>query len=147
MTKKSIPSNVTQIPESYVYLSPIAKGIFGISSEDKDDERPYLALKYFSPSHQCFSEWSKTELKAFSSFTEKLKKVNWRQVRELGGFGYKVHKDRNILPGKGSAIKEISLDIPPSELRITQRARIHGFRMNSAFFLVWLDKDHQMYPE
>ena len=70
---------------------------------------------------------------------------NMHQVKELEGFGYKVHKDRNILPGKGSAIKEISPDIPSSELRITQRARIHGFRMNSAFFLVWLDKDHQIY--
>ena len=147
MKKKSIPSNVTQIPENYIRLSPIAKGIFGISSEDRDEERPYLALKYFSPSHQCFSDWNKIELKAFSSFTEKLKKVNWRQVRESEGFGYKVHKKRNILPGKGLAIKEISPDIPASELRITQRARIHGFRMNSAFFVVWLDKDHQIYSQ
>ena len=147
MKKNSIPPKVTQISEDYIYFPPIAKTIFGISSEDKDDGRPYLVLKYFSPSHQCFSEWSKIELKAFSSFTEKLKRMNWRHVRQSEGFGFKVHKDRNKLPGRGSAIKEISPDIPCSELRITQRARIHGFRMNSAFFLVWLDRDHQIYPE
>ena len=150
MKKKTIPDRVSQIPPDYVYLTPIAKKTFGIvddKTEDRDKERPYLALKYFDSSWECFSDWNQSELKNFSAFIDKLKIMNWRQVLESPGFGYKLHKNRNQLPNKGMAIREVSPDISASEIRVTQRVRIHGFRINSAYFLVWLDKDHRVFKQ
>jgi hypothetical protein len=37
-------------------------------------------------------------------------------------------------------------DLTFFELRVTQQARVHGFRVKSAFFLVWLDREHRIYP-
>ena len=152
--KKNIPSSASQLPiEDLKHLTRIEQKTLGISDLD-DDNRPYVALKYYETRHQCFSEWDCSELRAFSSFVEKLKGVTWEMIWRSGGkpgkkdsFGFTKHKDRNNLPNNGNALKNISPDIDAFELRVTGKARVHGFRMKSAFFLVWLDKDHEIYPQ
>ncbi len=153
MSKKSIPPEVARIPEDYKYLSKIEQTVLGLG-DNVEDNKPYVALKYYQSSHQCFSEWNKNELRAFSDFIEKLRQVNWNVIWMSGGkgdkkaaFGFTLHKERNKLPSNGAALKEVSQDIPVFELRVNQKARVHGFRMRSAFFLVWLDRNHQIYPQ
>ena len=64
----------------------------------------------------------------------------------MSGLGYTAHKDRRKLPNNGLR-HLISPEFEFAEMRVTQRARVHGFRMKATFFLVWLDKDHQIYAE
>ncbi len=78
--------------------------------------------------------------------------MNWPDIFKSGGtlgqktgLGMTYHSDRNSLPTY-PLLQSISPDIRFFELRINQQARVHGFRSYSAFFLVWLDKDHRIYP-
>lgn len=152
--KKRIPIKAGQLPEGdHKYLNKIEQETLGISNTDKDNS-PYVALKYYESKYQCFSEWNQDELKAFSSFVEKLKGVTWEMIWGSGGkygkkeaFGLTIHKDRKKLPNNGNALNKISPDIDAFELRVTNKARVHGFRSKSAFFLIWLDRNHKIYPQ
>jgi hypothetical protein len=109
----------------------------------------FVALKYYRPEHQCLSEWTADELRAFSAFCRKLAQMTWQQIVETGG----RHKTglactpvaRSQLPGT-DALHSISEDISWMELRVTQVARVFGFRAGHAFFLVFLDRTHDVIP-
>jgi hypothetical protein len=148
-----------KLPDSVTtYLSLEGKGkiaeieakVLGIHK--KDPEKPYIALKYFQPSHQCFSDWEKNELKLFSSFVEKLRSTDWDTIFKTGGklgsksgLGYTLHKNKSKLP-KCKSLEQISPEINFFELRVSEVIRVHGFRIKSAFFLVWLDNKHKICP-
>lgn len=99
-----------------------------------ESEQPYVALKYFQPGFECFSEWDRDQLKGFSSFLEKLRSTSWDTIFKTGGklgnksgFGQTYHKDRSKLP-ECDVLKKISPEINFFELRVSKEIRVHGFR-------------------
>lgn len=119
--------------------------------EDGENERPYVNLKHYWPDHQCFSTWTADELKAFSSFCRKIGQTNWAGIYRTGGapsiktgLGYTPHKNTDYLPANPE-LKYLSLDLTWFELRVDSKCRVHGFRAKEAFFLVFLDKNHEVY--
>lgn len=135
-----------------VYLKPIEKKIFAFG--DKDNQKAYIALKYYDKNYECFSRWTKNELKAFSRFAEKIAKHSWNQIEGQGGkkgsktgFGCTKHKDNSVINSHTNMLENISEDITAIELRVNEKARVHGFRLKSVFFLVLLDRKHRIYPE
>jgi hypothetical protein len=109
----------------------------------------FVALKYFRPQVQCFSEWTPDELRAFSDFNRKVSLQTWQQIVASGGkgpnkagLGYTSHHGGQ-LPAADFA-DALSEDLAWIELRVSQKARVHGFRAGHAFFLVFLDRNHQL---
>lgn len=105
----------------------------------------FVALKYYRPEHQCLSQWTADELRAFSAFCRKLAQMTWQQIVQTGGrnktgVGW-TPVPRDQLPST-SFLRAISEDISWMELRVTQVARVFGFRAGHAFFLVFLDRGH-----
>lgn len=145
---KKIPDNATPIL-AIGKLSPIETQFLGF---DKGrDEFPHVSLKYIQTDYECFSQWKTEELKDFSSFINKIGQLSWTEIFKSGGslghktgFAYTKHDDRKKLP-KYDALDRISPDITFFELRVNQRVRVHGFRVVSTFFLVWLDRAHRVY--
>jgi hypothetical protein len=120
-----------------------------LGKEGDSQARAFVALKYFQHRHQCFSEWTKDELRAFSDFNRKVSAQTWQQIMASGGkgerkagLGYTPH-DGSGLPAVDFA-DTLSEDIGWVELRVTQEARVHGFRAGHAFFLVFLDRGHDL---
>lgn len=127
--------------------------MLGLAEDNSDREKAYVALKYYQSAYECFSDWTREELRSFSAFCNKVNERTWEQIKQSGGtrgmktgLGFTPHKDRRKLPNDG-LLKLISPEVEFSEMRVTDKARVHGFRMKSAFFLVWLDKDHRVYAE
>lgn len=144
--KSLLPKEVAKKDVAFHYLKTKDADLLGI----KDNSSPYLVLKCFKADYECFSKWNQNELKAFSKFNEELMECSWEQIFKMGGksgsktgLGYTKLKNKSKLPNQ-QFVKELSPDIDFFELRVTQKARVHGFRIKSAFFLVWLDKDHRM---
>ncbi len=133
---------------------PLKDGdILGLGAESGSQLTAYVALKYYDPAPQCFSNWAKDELEAFSGFVQKLSRMTWDQIHKSGGapgnkagLGYTLHKDNSLLPAKAKTLNTVSEDTNYFELRVTKKARVHGFRAKSTFFLVLLDKDHELFP-
>jgi hypothetical protein len=108
----------------------------------------YVALKYYRPEHECFSEWRPDELRAFSGFCRRMSQLTWQQIVQTGG----RHKSglawtpvrRDQLPPVRFLDAAVSEDVSWVELRVTQAARVFGFRARQAFFLVFLDRGHRI---
>lgn len=120
--------------------------------KDGDDQQPYIALKYYHPEHECLSSWSAEELKDLSNLSLKLQSMCWSQVKSQGGsvgkktgLGMTKHTNVKKLPHHPK-MAQISPDVSFFELRANQVARVHGFRVDAAFFLCWLDRGHKVYP-
>ncbi|MHC1745180.1 MAG: hypothetical protein AB9873_19425 [Syntrophobacteraceae bacterium] len=114
---------------------------------ESQDSPVYVSLKYYDSEFECFSDWDKQELRAFSGLVKKLVLRSWNEIkRSAGGLGCKVHKDRKRLPQR-NVLDLISPDSTLVELRVTDGARIHGFIVQASFFLVWLNKRHRVYKE
>ena len=153
-----IPQKAARLPKQNLpntYLTDIERKALGITTASGENgfHDPYVSLKYFRPSFECFSEWTHDELKALSRFIEKLRQTTWIDITtktggsigQKTGLGYTTHKDRNKLPDLKDLNTIISNDITFFELRVTDKARVHGFRVKSAFFLIWLDREHRIY--
>ena len=125
----------------------------GVKHERKEMERPYVNLKYYSPDYQCLSVWTKEKLQAFSAFCRKITQMRWSEIYATGGklgnkvgLGYTVHKDHSVLPDNAE-LEAFSPDFTWFELRVDGESRVHGFRVKDAFFLVYLDQNHDFYPD
>jgi hypothetical protein len=155
-SKKQIPKGVAQSPSGHsnVFLKNVEKEILALPEEDEssDNESPYVALKYFDSSFECFSDWHPDELKAFSNFIDKLNKVSWLKVlqnarkKQKSGLGCTKHPDHSQIRSCTQKIDNISEDINVIEMRVTEAARVHGFRIKSAFFIILLDRKHRVLP-
>lgn len=136
-----------------IIISEREATIFGFrnrAANANNRERPYISLRYFDGSYECFSKWTKEELAAFTDLLRRISQMTWTQIMATGGKGGNktglgcTKLEARILPS--SATNGLSEDLPFMELRVTQKARIHGFRMNEAFFLLCLDREHKVCP-
>lgn len=99
-----------------------------------------ISLKYYDSSCECFSKWKSQELKGFSSLIDKIAQLGVSQLKS----GTK-YCDMHAGPSKLKRFQrpdDISPDIPLYELKVTEKARVHGFFVESIFFLLWLDREH-----
>ncbi|GAN72102.1 hypothetical protein ASY01nite_13880 [Acetobacter syzygii] len=142
--------SLTPSPGEVIITERVAN-VFGIgkrAANANNRERPYVSLKYFDGSYECFSDWSKPDLVAFTDLLRRLSQMSWSEILATGG-------KRGVKTGLGctrllcsqlpkSVTKDLSEDLAYMEMRVSIKARIHGFRMNEAFFLLCLDKDHKI---
>jgi len=135
-------------------IRPQVLDTFGLSRPERNenDQVPYLVLKYLDIDKQCLSHWNQDELKALGQSSQKLRGMTWAMMRAQGGkkgnktgFGYTKHQGQGMKLSDATYQKlGLSRDIDSfSELRLGGKARVHGFKLDSAFFVVWLDKDHE----
>ncbi len=116
--------------------------------EEGSSSVAYVALKYYRPEHECFSAWRPDELRAFSGFCRRMSQLTWPQIVQTGG----RHRTglawtpvrREQLPPVRFLDETVSDDVSWIELRVTQTARVFGFRARQAFFLVFLDRVHRI---
>lgn len=123
----------------------IERKLLGLSKlgDSAEDEKAYIALKYFDKKYECFSEWDSDDLKNFSNTVDKINSLTWKEIK--GHSGLRLKKIDNAKGIPNSAIKnQLSKDIMFYEIRISKKARIIGFRSNAVFFLCWLDRNHRI---
>jgi hypothetical protein len=105
-----------------------------------------VSLKYWHSSSQCVSEWGRDELKKLRRFIEKIQSMSWAQIKADGGLGYCLHKG----PPKGHGFSRptsLSKDHTLIEMKVGGKSRVHGVENNDLFFLVWLDRNHAVFPD
>jgi hypothetical protein len=108
-----------------------------------------ISLRFIQESHECFHQWGKDEMSAYWNFNRKLHESTWEMVHSSGGTG-KTGFGYTLLPSSKypnqEFIKTLDQDTNFFELRINQKSRVHGFRVESVFYACWLDKDHNIFP-
>ncbi|QZE13067.1 hypothetical protein K4L44_10750 [Halosquirtibacter laminarini] len=146
LKKSLIPNNASQRNKTK-YIDQDAAFHLDLNKTG-NDLKVFISIKHLQHDFQCFSEWSKKEMKEFWNFNTKLHELTWKDVyasarkSNKSGVGYTVIPIKNY---PDSSFKEnLSQDITILELRVNKKIRVHGFRNSSVFFLCWLDKNHKI---
>lgn len=109
-------------------------------------EKPvHVSLRYWHTGSQCISVWQRGELEKLRKLIDKVQKLTPTAIRTDAGLHWKNH---NGPPrGKGwSSPAGLSKDVPICELRVDNKARVHGAIYEGTFYLVWLDRNHEVFP-
>lgn len=69
------------------------------------NEPVYVALKYYDFEHECFSSWTRDELKEFSNFVGTLRKLCWANLS--GGLRPKPCKVEHAQHGARERLKRV----------------------------------------
>lgn len=127
-----------KIPDQQPTAGPLALSLGRLPS------KLHISLKYWHAGSQCLSAWQPSELKKLRKFIDTIQVLS-RDGLGTGGIQAKPHKGTT---GAGFARpSSLSKDLAMFEMRIDQKARVHGVFQHDIFFLVWLDRNHAVFPE
>jgi len=111
-----------------------------------DDERPSFRFTYADKIRWVLSKWSSSEINDLIEGLKKIERYTWAQIQchgskkpgESVGTGYKLIDNHPDLPDN------IPEDTRLSEMRIDDKKRIFGFRVQSVYYIIWFDRDHSV---
>lgn len=147
MSKKYLKKSVSSQDKETKYINKDAARLLQ-NIENGDDSKVIISFLHLQNSYQCFSEWSKQEMNDFWNFYTKVHEYTWTQIyasarkSNKNGLAYTVI-DKKMYPSPEFKTT-LSEDITIFELRVNQKARVHGFRNKSVFYICWLDRNHQI---
>ena len=112
-----------------------------------DTEGVSISLKYYRQETECISEWQHGDLKKLSNTVDKIRGMTAATLRRHGKLCVK-HRTQPKL-ARFSRPAGLARDLPLYEIKVgpSDAARIHGVFVGSVFFVIWLDRRHQVYPE
>ena len=135
--KPSQKKQLSRIPEQATQLN---------RPSSADDEHPSFRFTYADKNRWVLSDWSSSEINDLIEGLKKIEKYTWAQIRCRGskkpgesvGTGYKLIDKHPALP------ENIPEDERLSEMRIDEKKRIFGFRVQSVYYIIWFDRDHSV---
>lgn len=115
--------------------------------ENGNDKLVFISLKYLQDDYECFSSWSRDEMKQFWKFYKSLSNYTWQQVTETGRKSQKTGFAYTKIPFSQLPNNNLSEDETYFELRVNQNTlRVFGFRNKSIFYICWIDRTHSICP-
>jgi hypothetical protein len=108
-----------------------------------------ISLRYYQQRAECWSDWQQRDLKGFSKIIDLLRQQTVKELQGRGEGGTPACKDHKA-PCKVAGFvrpKDVSEDMQFYEIHVHGKARLHGFFVESVFFLVWLDRSHRAFPQ
>ena len=114
-----------------------------------DEEHPSFRFTYADKNRWLLSDWTSSEINDLIAGLQKIEKYTWAQIKGHGskkrgesvGTGYKLISSHPLMPDN------IPEDAKLSEMRIDEKKRIFGFRVDSVYYIIWFDRDHSVCPE
>ncbi len=125
--KPKIIHNQTKIPQSATKIKPV------------DDTVQYVGVRFGScdDNKLVLHDWQKSEIKQFIKTVKKLEGMTWVKAKSDPGFQIKTIKNKK-------PPKYLSQDISLQEIRVTQKARLHGYYFSGHFHILWFDNNHEV---
>lgn len=117
-----------------------------------DHEIANVSFRYWESSHECISNWQASESKELFEALERMCAQNWTTIKASGGrLGAKTGLGCTLIEHvakrkKGKWPQNLDADADIYEMRVCKKKRIFGTRDGATFFLIWLDKNHALYP-
>lgn len=96
-------------------------------------------LKFSRCDDNKYQLWTlnKEQLKRFVSFAKKIENMKWIEIKQAKSYHYE-----NI----NNLVKPdfISKDIILKSIRVDGKFRIYGYRIDSDFYIIWFDPNHEL---
>ena len=112
-----------------------------------DDAGVTVSFAHYRAETECLSTWGKADLKSFVGVLEKMRAMNIATLRNSSICS--PHRKGSPLAERFSRPDTIGRDYRMHEIRVdrSNAARMHGVIEDSVFYLVWLDRKHEVFPE
>ncbi len=115
------------------------------SKQSTDHEHPSFRLGQADPNKYRLRDWTGPEVDQLLETLGRMERLTWREIKTTGGqgkssggLGYKPIERRSLLA--------LSDGVPPDaqihEVRVGERMRLFGYRVDAVFYLVWFDREH-----
>ncbi|APU60257.1 MAG6450 family protein [Clostridium botulinum] len=137
MAKKRVPSKAignkqAKVPDKATRLS----------SGSTDNMKPVFSFKFSDSSRWKLSDWNKKEIDDLFKCFKTIESLTWNQLRKHPGLQYKAINNPPDI-----AKLNVSEDVTICEIRVCKVKRIHGFRSDNVFCVLWFDREHEVCPE
>ena len=145
MTKKPKLKNIhLNKTSSKIINIPDKKNKSTLDIPRADDSNPSISLKYIDMNFKSFSDLkNQNNLKKLDNFVKNVNNsTDWDSVFKLYKRTPTTHN--RIIKKK---LKKLNMDanqLGLFHLRLSDKFRVHGFRLNNRFKLVWLDPNHEI---
>jgi len=123
-------------------IAPEAIASFGRST---DHENPSFRFGHADENRYRLRDWSGPEIDQLLQTLRRMERLTWREIkttggqgRSSGGLGYKPI-ERRSLPSLPDGMPP---DVQIHEVRVSERMRLFGYRVDAIFHLVWFDREH-----
>ena len=115
-----------------------------IATAKRQEPTVAVSLRHWHSGAECISCWQRNDLEKLRKLIDKIQGMTTTKIRNDIGLEHKLHRTS---PAKGFPRPSgLSKDIPLCELRVTGKARVHGALHQDIFYLVWLDRNHNVFP-
>jgi hypothetical protein len=120
-----------------------------IVSVSTDDEHPSFRFTYADKNRWTLAEWTSSEINDFIEGLKKIEKYTWAQIKGHGSKkrGESVATGYKLITNHPSLPDNIPEDVKLSEMRIDEKKRIFGFRVQGVYYIIWFDRDHSVCPD
>lgn len=116
-----------------------------------DHLAPAFSFFHFDGKTECPSSWVGDDMRLLFDTLRVASSMTWGDVRKTGGHGGTATGVgfKPIPPGrcKRALPPTIAPDVDLAEMRVSKKARIFGVRVESVFYVIWLDRNHVVLPE
>lgn len=114
-----------------------------------DNENPSFRFTYTDKNRWILSDWNPSEINDLIEGLKKIEKYTWAQIKTHGSKkpGSSVGTGYKLISNHPSLLENIPKQIKLSEMRIDEKKRIFGFRVDAIYYIVWFDRDHSVCPE
>lgn len=122
----------------------IPNSAFEAEEENTNGLSPLFSFKHLCTNHFQLHEWGSEELKSLTDTFIKMEQQSWTDImkQRKRGLGYAVVDPSTF---SKSLPRHISPDVSIIEIRVTQKARLFGYRWRNIFNVIWFDRNHEVY--
>lgn len=113
---------------------------YKLNKKESTDDDKQCRLR-FVDCHKKYplEDLQKKDLKNFIQFAKKIENKTWKEIKfSDNGFNYETIKDKK-LPTNSNGI------ITMESLRVDGKFRLIGYRNNEYFYVIWFDRNHEVY--
>lgn len=111
---------------------------------DPNKVPPYFSLRYLS-SDFCISKCEQRDKLGFVETLRKLSLLTWEQINVVNRHKLGYEKiDRNII--RATIPRHLTPDVTLIAFRFSDMKPMVGYRNNATFYILWFDRDRDLYP-
>lgn len=112
------------------------KNKYQLKTESSDNKKCILKFSNCDEKNYSMQKLSSNNIKEFVSYAKKVEALTWAEIKSHTGLKFEM------LP-ELEPPSFLSKDVTLFSMRVTQKFRIIGYRVEDVFYLVWFDKNHK----
>jgi len=115
-----------------------------LNEDDWDRDKPLL-FSFRDTDKNRFVLWDlvKKELKELVKTFKLMEQLGWQGVFQHSGLKPEIHKQEQL---RFKLPVDLSPDVDIYSFRFSEKGRIFGYRIKNVFYLIWFDRNHDVYP-